>query len=41
MALAGAGIPKTGTAGLHGFILHKGLGAHLLGKASFTVTYGR
>ena len=38
---AAGGIPKTGTAGLHGFILNKGLGAHLLGKASFTATYGR
>ena len=36
-----AGIPATGTAGLHGFALNKGIGAHLLGKATFTATYGR
>ena len=36
-----AGVPKTGTAGLFGFVLNKGLGAGLLGKASFTATYGR
>ena len=35
------GIPKTGTASLHSFVLNKGLGAGLLGKASFTATYGR
>jgi Raf kinase inhibitor-like YbhB/YbcL family protein len=35
------GIPQTGTAGLYGFVLNKGLGACLLGKASFTATYGR
>jgi Raf kinase inhibitor-like YbhB/YbcL family protein len=38
---AAAGIPKTGTAALHGFVLNKGLGDQLLGKASFTATYGR
>lgn len=38
---AAAGIPKTGTASLHGFVLNKGLGDKLLGKASFTATYGR
>ena len=38
---ATAGIPSTGTAGLHGFALNKGIGAHLLGKASFTAYYGR
>lgn len=38
---AAAGIPKTGTAALHGFVLNKGLGDKLLGKASFTATYGR
>jgi Raf kinase inhibitor-like YbhB/YbcL family protein len=39
---AAAGIPKTGTAGLFGFALGRaGLGAHVLGKASFTATYGR
>lgn len=36
-----AGIPKTGTSALHSFVLNKGIGAGLLGKASFTATYGR
>jgi hypothetical protein len=40
VATAG-GIPKTGTAGLYGFVLNKGLGKKLLGKASFTAKYGR
>lgn len=35
------GIPKTGSAALNSFVLNKGLGANLLGKASFTATYGR
>lgn len=35
------GIPKTGTAALYSFILNKGLGDKLLGKASFTATFGR
>jgi hypothetical protein len=35
------GIPRTGTAALHSFVLNKGLGANLLGKASFIATYGR
>lgn len=35
------GVPKTGTAGLYGFVLNKGVGTALLGKASFTATYGR
>ena len=35
------GVRKTGTAGLYGFVLNKGIGANLLGKASFTATYGR
>jgi Raf kinase inhibitor-like YbhB/YbcL family protein len=35
------GVPKTGTAGLFGFVLNKGLGPALLGKASFTAQYGR
>jgi Raf kinase inhibitor-like YbhB/YbcL family protein len=38
---AAGGIPKTGTAGLYGFVLNKGVGPALLGKASFTATYGR
>ena len=38
---AAAGVPRTGTAGLYGFVLNKGLGANVLGKASFTATYGR
>lgn len=36
-----AGVPKTGSAGLYGFVLNKGVGPALLGKASFTATYGR
>lgn len=35
------GIPRTGTAGLYGFVLNKGLGSNLLGKATFSATYGR
>jgi Raf kinase inhibitor-like YbhB/YbcL family protein len=35
------GVPKTGTAALYGFVLNKGLGNSLLGKATFTATYGR
>ena len=35
------GVPKSGTAGLFGFVLNKGVGPALLGKASFTATYGR
>lgn len=35
------GVPKSGTASLYSFVLNKGLGANLLGKASFTATYGR
>ena len=38
---AAGGIPKTGTAGLHSFVMNKGVGAALLGKATFTATYGR
>ena len=38
---AAAGIPATGTAGLHSFALNKGIGAALLGKASFTATFAR
>jgi Raf kinase inhibitor-like YbhB/YbcL family protein len=38
---AAGGIPKTGTPALHSFILNKGLGAKLLGKASFTARYQR
>lgn len=38
---AAAGIPKTGTAALHGFALNKALGEKVLGKASFTAYYGR
>ena len=36
-----AGIPATGTAGLHSFALNKALGAVTLGKATFTATFGR
>jgi Raf kinase inhibitor-like YbhB/YbcL family protein len=36
------GVPKTGTAGLYGFVLGRaGLGSNVLGTASFTATYGR
>jgi hypothetical protein len=38
---AAGGIPKTGTATLHSFVLNKGLGDKVLGKASFVATYGR
>ena len=38
---AASGIPKTGTPDLHSFILNKGLGDKLLGKAKFTASYGR
>ncbi len=36
-----AGVPKTGSAALYGFAINKGIGQGLLGKASFTATYGR
>jgi len=35
------GVPRTATAGLLSFVMNKGLGPALLGKASFTVKYGR
>lgn len=35
------GVPKTGTAGLYGFVLNRGIGSALLGKATFTATFGR
>jgi Raf kinase inhibitor-like YbhB/YbcL family protein len=38
---AAAGIPKSGTPDLHSFILNKGLGDKVLGKARFTASYGR
>ena len=38
---AAAGIPRTGTAALHSFVLNKGIGKGLLGKASFTAVYQR
>lgn len=38
---AAGGIPITGTAALYGFVINKGIGAALLGKASFTARYGR
>jgi hypothetical protein len=40
VAVAGS-IPKTGTAALYSFVINKGVGPALLGKASFTATYGR
>ena len=38
---AAGGIPQTGTAALYGFVINKGIGACLLGQASFTARYGR
>ena len=38
---AAGGVPPTGSAALYGFVLNKGLGAALLGKASFTARYRR
>lgn len=38
---AAAGIPVTGSAALHSFVLNKGIGKGLLGKASFTARYKR
>jgi len=38
---AAGGIPKTGTAGLYGFVINKGIGPALLGKASFIASFGR
>ena len=35
------GLPRTATAGLFSFVLNRGVGPALLGKASFTVKYGR
>ena len=35
------GVPKTGTAGLYGFVLNKGLGTAMIAKTSFTALYGR
>lgn len=39
--VAAAGVPRTGSAALMSFVLNKGLGDKLLGKATFTATYGR
>lgn len=36
-----AGVPRTGSAALFGFVLNKGLGPNVLGKAVLTATYGR
>jgi hypothetical protein len=38
---AAGGIPLTGSAALYGFVINEGLGAALLGEASFTARYGR
>jgi len=38
---AAGGIPKTGSAAVYSFVMNKGLGPKLLGKASFTATFGR
>lgn len=34
-------VPKTGSAAVYSFVLNKGVGKQLLGKASFTARYGR
>jgi Raf kinase inhibitor-like YbhB/YbcL family protein len=36
-----AGIPKNASSQVHGYVLNKGIGKGLLGKASFTARYGR
>lgn len=38
---AAAKIPKTGSPDLYSFVFNKALGKAMLGKASFTATYGR
>ncbi len=38
---AAAGLPRTGTAALYSFVLNRGLGSAMLGKASFTATLSR
>jgi len=38
---AAGGIPKTGSSALYSFVMNKGVGPALLGKATFTATYGR
>ena len=38
---AAGGIPPTGSAALYGFVINRGLGAALLGEASFTARFGR
>jgi Raf kinase inhibitor-like YbhB/YbcL family protein len=35
------GIPRSGSAAVYSFVMNKGVGPALLGKASFTATYGR
>jgi Raf kinase inhibitor-like YbhB/YbcL family protein len=35
------GVPKTGSAALYAYVVNKGVGPALLGKATFTATYGR
>jgi Raf kinase inhibitor-like YbhB/YbcL family protein len=35
------GIPKTGSAAVYSFVMNKGVGKGLLGKATFTATYKR
>ena len=34
-------VPRTATAAMYGYVLNKGIGSQLLGKASFIATYGR
>jgi Raf kinase inhibitor-like YbhB/YbcL family protein len=38
---AAGGVPRTGTAALYSFVLNKGVGSALLGKASFTAKFSR
>jgi Raf kinase inhibitor-like YbhB/YbcL family protein len=38
---AASGIPKNASTQVHGFVLNKGIGKGLLGKASFSATYSR
>lgn len=38
---AAAGVPRSGTAALYGFVLNRGLGDKVLGRASLTATFGR
>lgn len=39
--VAAAGVPRTGTAALYSFVMNKGVGSALLGKATFTAKFSR